>query len=438
MSAHSQARPRGSWAMVAAFVLGVPAGVGLLVLIHLGPLDVHEEIVRYVSHPVEWVEVVLFCCALAALFAKAVGQVPERAARRYEVLPAWEGTPLPVADAGPLLSSLRHLSAWMRNTFLVRRVAGILDFVTSRGSANGLDDHMRGLSDSDALAVEGSNGLVRFITWAIPILGFLGTVLGITEAIYGVTPEVLEKSLDGVTSGLATAFDTTALALGLTMILMFVNFLVERLEQGTLADIDHYVDDQLAHRFERTGPESGQFVEALRHNTQVLLKAAELLVERQAGVWARTVEKAERFWAEGAQKQLERFTHALEAALEKTLASHAQWQMELERQAIQRSQALQEGLINLAGVLRDTGREHQAALAEVAYRVTQQAEVLGRLQEGEANLVRLQETLQQNLASLAGASSFDQAVESLTAAIHLLTARTGATPAPRLQVRPAA
>jgi len=76
-------------------------------------------------------------------------------------------------------------------------------------------------------------------------------------------------------------------------------------------------------------------------------------------------------------------------------------------------------------VLRDTGREHQNALAQVTERLSAQAETLARIQEGESQLIRLQESLQQNLATLAGTGSFEQAVQSLTAAIHLLTARTG-------------
>ena len=79
-------------------------------------------------------------------------------------------------------------------------------------SAAGLRLFLRSLADQDSLTLEGSNALVRFITWAIPILGFLGTVLGITGAISGVTPEVLEKSLSTVTDGLSLAFDTTAVA----------------------------------------------------------------------------------------------------------------------------------------------------------------------------------------------------------------------------------
>ncbi len=157
----------------------------------------------------------------------------------------------------------------VQNTYLARRVDNVLEFVESRGSANELDDQIRTLADNDVMTQEGSYSLLRFITWAIPILGFLGTVLGITHAIKGVTPEVLEKSLSGVTDGLATAFDSTALALFLTMILMLCSSLVERLEQGILEKVDAFVDAALTHRFERSGPESGQFVDALRQNTQV-------------------------------------------------------------------------------------------------------------------------------------------------------------------------
>ena len=50
------------------------------------------------------------------------------------------------------------------------------------------------------------------------------------------------------------------------------------------------------------------------------------------------------------------------------------------------------------------------------------------MQEGEANLIRLQETLHLNLDALANTGTFEEAVQSLTAAIHLMTTRVQATP----------
>src|SRR5262249_49963063 len=145
--------------------------------------------------------------------------------------------------------------------------------------------------------------------------GFLGTVLGITEAISGVTPEKLEKELNTVTDGLALAFDATALALALTMAVMFLMFLAERAEQSVLEAVDAYADRHLAHRFERVAGDSGPFVEALRQNAQVLLDATERLTQRQAEVWAQALGEVQRRQAEAEKKHQERLTAALEAAL---------------------------------------------------------------------------------------------------------------------------
>src|SRR5262249_50114828 len=158
------------------------------------------------------------------------------------------------------------------------------DFLRRRGSAQELDDHLRDLADADALALENSYSLVRFITWAIPILGFLGTVLGITGAISGVTPDKLEHDLNSVTDGLAMAFDTTALALGLTMITMFLTFLVERTETSMLDAVDRYTDRHLAHRFERVGAGiGGELAEVVRQ-----------LARQQTEVWSKALEESDR------------------------------------------------------------------------------------------------------------------------------------------------
>jgi hypothetical protein len=66
----------------------------------------------------------------------------------------------------------------------------------------------------------------------------------------------------------------------------------------------------------------------------------------------------------------------------------------------------------------------------VAEGVAAQAGALAGLQEGSANLVQLQALLQQNLSALAGTGAFEQAVHSLAAAVHLLTARAGTVASP--------
>ncbi len=424
---------------LAAFVVGLPLSVVLLFLFHRGPLH-NTFLFRYIERPVEGVELILFCCAVSALGAKFVRSLVEAQAFRAAALPPWDGRTVPVGEAANLLAGLRKLPGRLQSTFLVQRIRAVLEFLCQRGSASELDDQMRALLDADSVVLEGSYALTRFITWAIPILGFLGTVLGITDAISGATPEVLEKNLSQVTDGLSYAFDATALALSLTMLTMFCSFLVERREQGLLEAVDQEVERQLAHRFVRIAGDSGPFVEALRQNTQVLLDATSQLVQRQAEVWARALTESERRAGEASARQQEQMAGALEAALKNTLHTHSQLLAALEKQSVEQSARLFEQLGALASVVREYGHDQQAALARVGEGLAAQVAALGGLQQGEKHLLQLQAGLQQNLAALAGAGTFEQTLHSPTAAIHLLTARAGALPQaaapPQIRLQP--
>jgi hypothetical protein len=170
------------------------------------------------------------------------------------------------------------------------------------------------------------------------------------------------------------------------------------------------------------------------------VRAMEQLVERQASVWGKSMEKADRLFNETGKQQQELVTGSLIDALDTAMNSHTVALGEMEKRMLARSQevfggiaertqAMYEGLSALASVLRETGRQHQATLGEFSERIGGQTQALMKLQEGEIQLVRMQELMQQNLSTLAGAGAFEQAVLSLTAAIHLLTTRIpGATP----------
>ncbi len=425
---------RANWA---AFLVGLPLAAGLLSLIHFGPLR-DSPARRYLSHPVECVELVMFCVAFAALGVKFLDSRREQRACRAEIVPSWDGRAVAVSEAGRLLAGLHQLPRRLRNSRIVTRTAAVLDFLRRRGSATELDDHLRALADADALALEGSYALTRFITWAVPILGFLGTVLGITQSIFGITPEKLENSLSDVTDGLALAFDATALALGLTMFTMFLSFLVERAEQAVLDTVDRYAERELAHRFERTGTVGSEFIEVVHRQTEVLARAVEQLVQRQTALWSQALRETDQRRHDVEMRLQERLTTALETALERTLDAHSRRLVALDQQVLERSAQLTDRLAGLATAVRETGREQHEALAQMSQQVAGLLEGLTHLQDDDKQLRRLQEALNQNLAALAGAGTFEQALHSLTAAVHLLTARAAAAPSStgRLGARP--
>ena len=380
--------------------------------------------------------------ALGALAAKLYGYREERAACRRELLPLWDGTPVPITEAPRLRAELHANVGRLGKSWLPRRLDAILDFTSKRGTADGLDDQLRALADTDALALDNSYSLIRFITWAIPILGFLGTVLGITKAIAHVRPEDMERNLSSVTEGLSLAFDTTAVGLALTMLTMFISFVVERLEQTVLEQVDHFADVQLAHRFERSGADEGGVTVALRQNTQLLLATTEQLVRQQASIWAEALAAAQQQWATAGQKHEQQLAAALEKALDKTLATHEARLAAMEEHFDKRSGALLGQLAGFADAVHNMSREHQQSLARVVHAVAAQTDALARLQNDGKQLVQLQDLLHHNLAALHGLGDFEQAVQSLTAAIHLLTAKAttataGASPN-RLGTKPGA
>jgi biopolymer transport protein ExbB/TolQ len=420
--ASPQQRVRIPWA---TFVVGVPLAVGVLALFRVGPLR-DTEMARYVSHEVECVEVLMFCCALSAFGAKLWNSRGERAAFKKPLLPAWDGRPVPISEAGSYLAGLEKSPRRLARTFLFRRASGILHFLLSRGSTKDLDDQLRAASDNDIMAVESSYSLTRFITWAIPILGFLGTVLGITRSISGITPEKLEQDLSQVTDGLALAFDATALGLALTMVAMFINFLVERTENGILEAVDAYAERQLAHRFERVEGEGNELVAAVHKQTKVLLEAVEQMVQRQADIWSTALAEIDHRRAEAESRLEQRLMTALEGALNKTLEAHSRRLASLEKQSLESNAKAIEQVAAQARAVCEAGREHQSALAKIVQGLAGHAQTVSKLQDGEKQLLHLQQTLNQNLTALAGAGAFEQAVHSLTAAIHLLTTRMAA------------
>ncbi|MEM7757715.1 MAG: MotA/TolQ/ExbB proton channel family protein [Cyanobacteria bacterium P01_A01_bin.40] len=108
-------------------------------------------------------------------------------------------------------------------------------------------------------ASESSYSFPRILVWAIPLLGFIGTVIGISGAVSGFTGflensgdvEQIKEGIGQVTSNLGLAFDTTLLALFLSVLVMIPLVLVERYESRLLLGIDVFINDKLLPRLKK-------------------------------------------------------------------------------------------------------------------------------------------------------------------------------------------
>jgi len=127
-----------------------------------------------------------------------------------------------------------------------KRLLRVLAVWRTTESSFQLERSVDGDTELYALAQDTSYSLVKVLMWAIPILGFIGTVIGMSqavgsfEAVLGNSDNVdgLKAGLTKVTSGLGTAFDTTYLALVISVLLSFPMIYMERQEEQLLNGVD--------------------------------------------------------------------------------------------------------------------------------------------------------------------------------------------------------
>jgi len=410
-------------------VWGVLASVLFYKLIDLGVFS-GQFVQRYfASHPVEYVATIMFFIGMAALLLKIIDLLGQYPALSEPLLEPTPRTGRLGNDCSALLGQLDRLPQQRKGDYLVRRLREAIEHVRRRGSAEALDDHLKYLADMDAARLHSSYALVRVIIWAIPILGFLGTVIGITLAIANLAPEALENSLPQVTAGLGVAFDTTALALGLSIVLMFSQFVTDRAESALLARVDDRVTVQLQGRFEQipAGPD-GQLM-AVRRMAETVVEVTERLVKQQAEIWRVSMDAAGKRWATLANVAGEQMQTALRGALSESLKTHA-GQLGVAEQSI-----AEKGRQHWSQV-QQTQLQNTQAMASLQAAIVKQGEVLNRAVTAIGEVTRLEDTLNRNLAALAGAKNFEQTVMSLAAAIHLLNARLadGPTQTPPIQL----
>ncbi|MDR6984278.1 biopolymer transport protein ExbB/TolQ [Rheinheimera pacifica] len=74
--------------------------------------------------------------------------------------------------------------------------------------------------ESLAAQLESGNSMVRYIIWAIPSIGFVGTVRGIGQAL-AQADKALAGDIAGMTASLGVAFNSTLVALFISLILMY-------------------------------------------------------------------------------------------------------------------------------------------------------------------------------------------------------------------------
>lgn len=97
---------------------------------------------------------------------------------------------------------------------------------------------------------EAGNSMIRYLIWAIPSIGFIGTVRGIGEAL-AKADQALAGDISGMTSSLGVAFNSTLVALFISIILMFLLHQLQRLQDDLAVTINLYLQEKVLDRLSR-------------------------------------------------------------------------------------------------------------------------------------------------------------------------------------------
>ena len=181
--------------------------------------------------------IILFFWALSIIGMKTVRTMRERSLLDRELLQVSDGTSILPEDTRHFARPVQALPEKERGFLLPRALlAGLHRFGTTRD-------------------VQDVSATVRDIAWAIPSIGFLGTVRGIGTAL-GQAHQAVTGDILGVTVSLGVAFNSTFIALVTSIVLMFLLYQLSLVQDRLVMDSQTYCDDHLIRYLQMPGRSS--------------------------------------------------------------------------------------------------------------------------------------------------------------------------------------
>lgn len=158
-----------------------------------------------------------------------------------------EGTSEKENDLEHALSSLENLPQNLKETPLVQAVAASVRRYLITEDVQNASDAIESSVEALALRQEAENSMIRYLIWAIPSIGFIGTVRGIGEAL-SMADQALAGDIAGMTDSLGVAFNSTFVALLVSILLMFLLHQLQRLQDGLVVDTQAYCEKFLLNK----------------------------------------------------------------------------------------------------------------------------------------------------------------------------------------------
>jgi biopolymer transport protein ExbB/TolQ len=187
---------------------------------------------------------ILLIWALAVMGYKGRRTLHEQQLLDRRLLEIPEGTSVLPQDAREYSRSLEALPEQEQDYLLPRTLLSALQRFATTGSIQAVSDTIKESCEVESDRLDSEMSMVRYIAWAIPSIGFIGTVRGIGDAL-GQAYKAVEGDISGVTVSLGVAFNSTFVALVLSIVIMFCLHQLQLSQERLVLDCQRYADKRL-------------------------------------------------------------------------------------------------------------------------------------------------------------------------------------------------
>ena len=187
---------------------------------------------------------ILMLWAMSLMGYKALVTLRERRVLQIDLIPVSQGTSILPEDAREYSRPVQALPTEEQRFLLPRALLTALHRFRSTRNIQDVSNSIRATCESENERLDSELSLIRYIAWAIPSIGFLGTVRGSGQAL-AQAHQAAQGDIAGVTQSLGVAFNSTFVALLISIIVMFLVYQLQLAQERLVLDAESYCDTNL-------------------------------------------------------------------------------------------------------------------------------------------------------------------------------------------------
>jgi len=201
-----------------------------------------RSIAVILKDPEQETEVIFWVWATIVLGYKLVQVGRERALLEHDFIGAKPGERIIPEDALDRYKELKNTvesSPVLRDRILPEFLLAALHRFHATNSVHDAASAIKERAEMIADEIDSNLSMIRYVAWAIPAVGFIGTVRGIGDAL-AQAQDAIKGDLSGVTDSLGLAFNSTLVALLLSMVLMLMLHMLQQRQEALILELQTY------------------------------------------------------------------------------------------------------------------------------------------------------------------------------------------------------